>query len=127
MQVAVSARSQHVRALVCIRNGGPVARRVAGERSDHRERHRDQPRKLTLHARIVAHERQWTVKISSVLVELAKELVGNASEDDARLEEEQSLDVEGALIVEDAAPAVKHDSGRTTFTATSGSAVSSRR
>ena len=62
-QVAVAARGEHVRAFMRIRDRRPVADRMAGKRSDHRQRDRNQPRKLTLHVRIVAHQRQWSVKI----------------------------------------------------------------
>ena len=65
-QVAVPARGEHVRALVRIGNRRPVAHRMAGECSDHSEWNRNQPRKLTLHVRIVAHERQRSVKFPLV-------------------------------------------------------------
>ena len=57
-EVAMTARGKDVGALMGIGNSRSVAHRVAGKCSDHRERHRNQPRKLTLHVRIVAHERQ---------------------------------------------------------------------
>src|SRR5262249_38594814 len=61
----------------------------------------------------------WRLSVADPFAGSGDDLVGDAGEDDAGVEEEQALDVEGALVVEKFAPTgddhLRHDKGEERF------------